>query len=513
LWYTILAAPFHLFEAIANICILFGRYPGDNPGIMFVYVVANVFVNVCSLYYQQFIIPLAISMVKISKDSSAVLDEATRKPKWCNSETLYLPALVSIQAASFAMGFNLDMGIKHMLIFATGFLPLVPIVVAGGKTYRSIKLISKTLKETKTTNFAQEIKQNEAVLRVDELAKAIVGSWVLVGFRCTLMCLWPYFRTRMIYVIPLTMPGLSIGLVKRSLAFSSSAKTFNSNDSLELFLFIVNDPVSYDLFLKFLQSEYSAENLKFWRRVEEYRGLEIDDKRDTIGGAESLKLSAAKAIYLDFVDPNSVQTVNVSSSVREHVTDWYKCVLSTDPKLFNGAVDPEVLSTIFKDSQREIFDLIRTDPLVRFQKTSDCQKIKNQFESIYIFGSGTDKKGDSKDSKGSLGSENTYHESLNVSQVPLTSSRINLNLPPSPSLENLQADRSPISISVPFITPAGSSSCLQFNLSPEKDKDSDKEELEFTGTNLNLGDETSINKLLSDEGDGPRQEFYGLEHI
>jgi len=172
------------------------------------------------------------------------------------------------------------------------------------------------------------------------------------------------------------------------------------------------------MFLDYLKKEYSAENLEFWKKVEQYRHIEtraledpsmrqVDDikmeekeeinveiihldittttvTRQSVVECPS-KLGVAKAIYVDYVATNAVHMINISSGCRETLINWYTNITSSNSYTVTAS-SSEILDNLFNESQREIFDMMCGDSFMRFMKTSECQKIQKEFNSHYLFG-------------------------------------------------------------------------------------------------------------------------------
>jgi len=337
-------------------------------------------------------LPLSISILQISKDESLRIRKAER-PRFFLNQVYYMPFLFATLGVIWAFGFVSAMSLKHILIVCHASIPLFPLFFGGYDIYVSTKTIAEILANGRQTSFSQEVKRYDASKRLLELASNMKIAWILVGIYNGLLILWPWFRTKLIYPAPFFVSLVSLGLVQRSLSLSNSGKTFSSNETLALFMYIVRDSQSYENFYNFLKSEFSGENLLFWSRVEEYRSCDFEKD---VGKSDSLALVTAKSIYIDFLDGSAVQCVNISGSRRQKLTQWYVDVTS-EAKL-KQASQPEVLKNLFRDAQREIFALIQRDPLVRFQNTPACQEIQRLFEAQNFVESGREQKETEKSS-------------------------------------------------------------------------------------------------------------------
>lgn len=89
---------------------------------------------------------------------------------------------------------------------------------------------------------------------------------------------------------------------------------------------ILDQPDSRDEFRRFLDGEFSAENLLFWNAIEEYRARPVahfQSRGDTI--------SSAKYIFSTYLAPGGVYEVNISSQCREKISTRLKGLLEEDP--------------------------------------------------------------------------------------------------------------------------------------------------------------------------------------
>jgi len=97
------------------------------------------------------------------------------------------------------------------------------------------------------------------------------------------------------------------------------------------------------------------------------------------------KLSKAKGLYIDFIAPNAVHDINISSKTREVLAQWYYEATNPSSPGYTKATQPETLQSLFTDVQREIFELMCADSLLRFQSTAGFHEISNAFNSKYFF--------------------------------------------------------------------------------------------------------------------------------
>jgi len=233
--------------------------------------------------------------------------------------------------------------------------------------------------------------------------------------------------------MPFTHMALTLANLQNALAFGYAGSTYNSKDTLELFLFIVGDNKFYGMFLDYLKKEFSAENLEFWKKIEQYRQIEdrngkrriteieivhsnhelaiINDELSSSSSTrekekekeeivERSKLETAKAIYTDYISTNAVHMINISSDCRDNLIQWYNTVAaSPSPKHSPSSTLNDNLHNLFNEAQREIFNLMCSDSLLRFMRTPECQLIQKDFNTHYLFGLRTKNSSNRDDSR------------------------------------------------------------------------------------------------------------------
>ncbi|KAK4885324.1 hypothetical protein RN001_001595 [Aquatica leii] len=110
---------------------------------------------------------------------------------------------------------------------------------------------------------------------------------------------------------------------------------------------LLTDPIGLQTFAEFLKKEFSAENIYFWTSCERYRRLP--------SGPE--KVAEAQRIYKRHLCVGAPEAVNVDSQVRQF----------TEQSLL------EANSSLFEQTQKQIFNLMKFDSYPRFLK-SDLYK-------------------------------------------------------------------------------------------------------------------------------------------
>jgi len=193
---------------------------------------------------------------------------------------IYIPFSILSFGIVWSYGFTQKMFIKHILIFIFHFLTLVPIIITTRSTVASTQSIMLVLRDIFARSFSEEIHRYNAIKRIKEFRNSVIGAFPMVAIACVMGMFWPFYRTRIIYTGPSLAPFFAFTLVQHTLAFSNSGHTFDVNEKIDFFLFIVNNPHYLEIFMKFLQSEHSSENLLFWLRIEEYRLLPYEENTD-----------------------------------------------------------------------------------------------------------------------------------------------------------------------------------------------------------------------------------------
>ncbi|KAI0978875.1 hypothetical protein GJ496_005367 [Pomphorhynchus laevis] len=119
---------------------------------------------------------------------------------------------------------------------------------------------------------------------------------------------------------------------------------------------LLNDPFGKHAFKKFLQSEFSIENLSFWNACSDYSKISDENER----------AQQAKIIWNKFLDVNSVCSINIGSKLKQ--------------KCFNSLNNPT--PDLFEPIQEQIYSLMKYDSYPRFLRSEyyrDCQSLTGMF--------------------------------------------------------------------------------------------------------------------------------------
>uniref|UniRef100_A0A8C6PYT8 Regulator of G protein signaling 7 n=1 Tax=Nothobranchius furzeri TaxID=105023 RepID=A0A8C6PYT8_NOTFU len=111
---------------------------------------------------------------------------------------------------------------------------------------------------------------------------------------------------------------------------------------------VLKDPVGREQFLKFLESEFSSENLRFWLAVQELKKRPIREVP-----------SRVQEIWQEFLAPGAPSAINVDSKSYDKTTQNVK-----DPGRY-----------AFEDAQEHIYKLMKSDSYSRFIRSSAYQEL------------------------------------------------------------------------------------------------------------------------------------------
>ncbi|MCJ8736548.1 hypothetical protein PDJAM_G00013620 [Pangasius djambal] len=111
---------------------------------------------------------------------------------------------------------------------------------------------------------------------------------------------------------------------------------------------VLKDPAGREQFLKFLESEFSSENLRFWLAVQELKKRPIREVP-----------SRVQEIWQEFLAPGAPSAINVDSKSYDKTTQNVK-----DPGRY-----------AFEDAQEHIYKLMKSDSYSRFIRSSAYQEL------------------------------------------------------------------------------------------------------------------------------------------
>ncbi|XP_028295988.1 regulator of G-protein signaling 6-like [Gouania willdenowi] len=120
----------------------------------------------------------------------------------------------------------------------------------------------------------------------------------------------------------------------------------------------LKDPVGQDLFLKFLESEFSSENLRFWLAVQDLKRIPQQEVAQR-----------AQDIWAEFLAEGAPSSINLDSHSYERTSQNLK-----DPGRYS-----------YEDAQDHIYKLMKSDSYTRFLRSNVYQDLlmakKKQFET------------------------------------------------------------------------------------------------------------------------------------
>ncbi|KAF6274766.1 regulator of G protein signaling 7 [Rhinolophus ferrumequinum] len=123
----------------------------------------------------------------------------------------------------------------------------------------------------------------------------------------------------------------------------------------------LKDPVGREQFLKFLESEFSSENLRFWLAVEDLKKRPIREVP-----------SRVQEIWQEFLAPGAPSAINLDSKSYDKTTQNVK-----EPGRYT-----------FEDAQEHIYKLMKSDSYPRFIRSSAYQELlqaKKKGRNLPIF--------------------------------------------------------------------------------------------------------------------------------
>lgn len=120
---------------------------------------------------------------------------------------------------------------------------------------------------------------------------------------------------------------------------------------------VLTDKKSFAAFRAFLQSEFSEENIEFWKACKEYR--------DTTPAAD-LSAKAAE-IYLEYLHPLAQREINIDHHVRE--------------KIKRSIARPS--RSCFDEAASQIYWLMERDSCPRFLKTEAYHSLRRKTRAFW----------------------------------------------------------------------------------------------------------------------------------
>lgn len=110
---------------------------------------------------------------------------------------------------------------------------------------------------------------------------------------------------------------------------------------------LLKDPVGLEEFQRWLEKEFSAENLRFWQACQELKGAPLKEVRQRI-----------MSIYNQYLAANAVEPLNVDSRVSEAVRRHLEESSDSTPNRY-----------CFEEAEEHIFHLMKSDSYCRFLRS------------------------------------------------------------------------------------------------------------------------------------------------
>uniref|UniRef100_A0A673CLT2 Regulator of G protein signaling 6 n=1 Tax=Sphaeramia orbicularis TaxID=375764 RepID=A0A673CLT2_9TELE len=120
----------------------------------------------------------------------------------------------------------------------------------------------------------------------------------------------------------------------------------------------LKDPAGQDLFLKFLESEFSSENLRFWLSVQDLKRMPQQDVAQR-----------AQDIWTEFLAEGAPSSINLDSHSYERTSQNLK-----DPGRYS-----------YEDAQDHIYKLMKSDSYTRFLRSNVYQDLLMARKKVCVF--------------------------------------------------------------------------------------------------------------------------------
>ncbi|CAM9980384.1 unnamed protein product [Lampetra planeri] len=111
---------------------------------------------------------------------------------------------------------------------------------------------------------------------------------------------------------------------------------------------VLHDPAGQDRFLRFLQSEFSSENLEFWQAVQELKRRPLREVPEHV-----------QRIWEEFLAPGALNSINLDSHSFERTAQNIR----------------EPCRYTFEDAQEHIYKLMKSDSYARFLRSPIYQEV------------------------------------------------------------------------------------------------------------------------------------------
>ena len=155
--------------------------------------------------------------------------------------------------------------------------------------------------------------------------------------------------------------------LRREDDITSHTLTRRTSDMLTSLTKLLEDKLGYDAFLTFLKSEYSMENLLFYKAAKSF-------KNKITWSNDMDKYSAAHNIYEKYIKPNSAPfEINLPARVQKPVVHFFDESSSS-----RHMVSGDLSNDIFDGAMENIFHLMESDSFPRFRRSSIGLKLQKR---------------------------------------------------------------------------------------------------------------------------------------
>lgn len=235
----------------------------------------------------------------------------------------------------------------------------------------------------------------------------VVSIWLWTGNRMLFYFLFSYLPLRMISMQSRsrtissghTRPAVTSLSVNPFVHVASvvDIESPELNPTKEVLLEVLRDPKTYEMFKKFLVSEFCVESLLFWREIQDYkkscRRAELASQVDDLKLSEQYSFKArvdSKKIYDLYLAKGSAFQVNVSSqqlsdftkygwgnSVNERISRK-QSVATTNLVSTNYTPNEHIKinESLFQEVEDEVLQMMTFGPFPRFLKTAEFMEFK-----------------------------------------------------------------------------------------------------------------------------------------
>jgi len=172
-----------------------------------------------------------------------------------------------------------------------------------------------------------------------------IAFFILVHHHCVMVAgtVWPYLLSRENH--------------------SGSSSDSQSGMLRTQLIDVLKNPAGFQIFLGYLQTEFSTENLLFWDTIEQLKKLDPEDL---------LIPQHIERIYFHYCQENAPCSVNIPFELRAVILQTLQ-ELSDQPFSELKICEKEELLHIFDAAQQNVYELMNGDSWPRFQKSSQYQ--------------------------------------------------------------------------------------------------------------------------------------------